>query len=296
MSTEDFIITVFCLIDDELKAVLNGRRLRQRGFEPAVTDSEVMTMEVVGEALGYDDDKSLWRYFKTHWRDLFPKIPERTTFVRQAANLHELKHLLQTRVAAELGGYADRLHIIDGLPMPVCKYARAAFSRIFKENAAYGYCASKEETYYGFHGHVVISSIGVITAATFAAANIDERDVCPELVEKIRGLLLGDKGFIRPVLNQILADQELFLQTPLRENMKEKRPRSFLRWILGTRRLVETVIGQLTERFHIEKVRARDIWHQASRFWRKILAHTLCVKINLSLGNEPLQFEKLLAA
>jgi hypothetical protein len=151
-----------------------------------------MTMEVVGEALGYDDDKNLWRYFKTHWTHLFPKIPERTTFVRQAANLHELKHLLQTRIAAELGGYADRLHIIDGLPMPVCKFARAAFSRIFKENAAYGYCASKQETYYGFHGHVVINSIGVITAATFAAANIDERDVCPELAEKIKGLLLGD--------------------------------------------------------------------------------------------------------
>lgn len=296
MSTEDFIITVFCLIDDELKAFLKGRRLRQRGFEPVLTDSEVMTMEVVGEALGYDDDKNLWRYFKTHWRHLFPKIPERTTFVRQAANLHELKHLLQTRIAAELGGYADRLHIIDGLPMPVCKFARAAFSRIFKENAAYGYCASKQETYYGFHGHVVINSIGVITAATFAAANIDERDVCPELAEKIKGLLLGDKGFIRPMLNEILADQELFLQTPLRENMKEKRPRSFLQWMLGTRRLVETVIGQLAERFHIEKVRARDLWHQASRFWRKILAHTLCVKINLSLGNEPLQFEKLLAA
>lgn len=296
MSTQDFIITVFCLIDDELKAFLNGRRLRQRGFEPVLTDSEVMTMEVVGEALGYDDDKNLWRYFKTHWTHLFPKIPERTTFVRQAANLHELKRLLQTRIAAELGGYADRLHIIDGLPMPVCKFARAAFSRIFKENAAYGYCASKQETYYGFHGHVVINSIGVITAATFAAANIDERDVCPELAEKIKGLLLGDKGFIRPMLNEILADQELFLQTPLRENMKEKRPRSFLQWMLGTRRLVETVIGQLAERFHIEKVRARDLWHQASRFWRKILAHTLCVKINLSLGNEPLQFEKLLIA
>ena len=276
MSTEEFIINVFCLIDDELKALLNGRRLRQRGFEPVMTDSEVMTMEVVGETLGYDNDKSLWHYFKTHWKQLFPKIPERTTFVRQAANLHELKHLLQTRIAAELGGYADRLHIIDGLPMPVCKFARAAFSRIFKENAAYGYCASKQETYYGFHGHIVISSRGVITAATFAAANIDERDVCPELVEKIRGILLGDKGFIRPILNKMLGEQEL--------------------WMLGTRRLVETVIGQLAERFHIERVRARDIWHQASRFWRKILAHTLCVKINLRLGNEPLQFEKLVAA
>ena len=190
----------------------------------------------------------------------------------------------------------DRLHIIDGLPIPVCKFARAAFSRIFKGSGAYGYCASKQELYYGFHGHIVISSIGVITAATFTAATIDERDVCPELVEKIKGILLGDKGFIRPLLSQTLASQELYLQTPLRENMKESLLLSFLKGMLGARRLVETVMGQLTEKFHIEKVRARDLWHQAARFWRKILAHTLCVKLNLMLGNEPLEFEKLLGA
>ncbi|MGA8164471.1 MAG: IS982 family transposase, partial [Waddliaceae bacterium] len=55
-----------------------------------------------------------------------------------------------------------------------------------------------------------------------------------------------------------------------------------------------TVIGQLSERFHIEKVRARNLWHQASRFWRKLLAHTVCVKLNIELGNEPLQFEGLI--
>ena len=60
-----------------------------------------------------------------------------------------------------------------------------------------------------------------------------------------------------------------------------------------TRRLIETVIRQLAERFHIEKIRARDLWHGASRFWRKLLAHTVCVKINIECGNKPLQFETL---
>jgi len=90
--------------------------------------------------------------------------------------------------------------------------------------------------------------------------NKDERDVCPELVEGVRGILLGDKGYIRPELNTSLEKQGLHLQTPIRENMYEKRPKKFLSWILSTRRLIETVIGQLTERFHIEKIRARDLW------------------------------------
>lgn len=89
------------------------------------------------------------------------------------------------------------------------------------------------------------------------------------------------------------SHEGLNLEPPLRENMKDERPKSFLKWMVGTRRLVETVIGQLTERFHIEKVRARDLWHQFSRFWRKLLAHAVSIKLNLSVNNEPLQFEHL---
>lgn len=45
MSIADFIIAVFCLIDDELKKVLNGKILRQRGPSPGLQDSEVITMD-----------------------------------------------------------------------------------------------------------------------------------------------------------------------------------------------------------------------------------------------------------
>jgi hypothetical protein len=295
MSVEDFIITVFCIIDDELDKMLHGKKVRQRGRQPTLTDSEIITMEIVGEFLGKDCDKYIWGYFKGHWHHLFPKIPDRTNFARQAANLHEIKRMLQERIAITLGSLADSLHMIDGLPMPVCKFARAHFSTVFKGEAAYGYCATKQEYYYGFHGHLVINSIGVITAATFSAANIDERDVCPEIVKGIQGILLGDKGFIRPMLQEELIRKELYLQTPLRDNMEDNRPKGFLSWIKRTRRLIETVIGQLSERFNIEKVRTRDLWHETSRFWRKLLAHTVCMKVCIDNGREPLQFEWLVA-
>ena len=296
MPIADFIIAVYCLIDDELKKVLNGKRLRERGPSPGLQDSEVITMEIVGEFLGKDCDKTIWEYFNSHWRHFFPKIRDRSNFVRQAANLHVIKRILQERLSLALGSYADSLHLIDGLPMPICKFARAYFSKIFEGDAAYGYCASKKEHYYGFRGHIVISSIGVVTAATFTAANIDERDVCPELVEKIQGLLIGDKGFMRSELREDLSEGKLYLETPLRDNMTDNRPKQFLGWMKGTRRLIETVIGQLAERFHIEKMRARDLWHEASRFWRKLLVHTVCIKLSIEQEHEPLQFERLITA
>lgn len=184
----------------------------------------------------------------------------------------------------------DPVHLVDGFPMPVCKITRAARSHCFKGEAAYGYCAAKNEKYYGFEGHVLISSEGVICSGTFAAANIDERDVLPDLT----GLLVGDKSYIYPVLKEELAKQGLDLETPLRKNMKDTRPKALVKHFITIRRLVETVISQLTERFHIEKVRARDIWHLTNRFRRKLLAHTVGVFLNKLLGNSSLHFAKLI--
>ena len=145
------------------------------------------------------------------------------------------------------------------------------------------------------HGHLIINSIGVVSAGVFTAANIGERDVCPSLAQNIFGLLIGDKGYLSSELKIEMKKNGVYLETHLRNNMDDNRPKEFIKWIMGTRRLVETVIGQLSERFHIEKVRAKDIWHQTSRFWRKLLAHTVCVRMSVNMGNEPLEFERLVA-
>ena len=47
MPLEDFIITVFCWVEEHLNALLGDHRLRQRGFAPKLSDGEVITMEAV---------------------------------------------------------------------------------------------------------------------------------------------------------------------------------------------------------------------------------------------------------
>ena len=63
MDLDDFIVTTFCMIDDTLKELLGSRRLRQRGPTPTLSDSEVLTMEIVGEYLSLDQDKAIFDYF-----------------------------------------------------------------------------------------------------------------------------------------------------------------------------------------------------------------------------------------
>lgn len=115
-----------------------------------------------------------------------------------------------------------------------------------------------------------------------------------DIVDNIGGLLIADKGLIgEDYQAQIRASTNVNLQTPTRSNMADARGNDCNRWLTSTRRLVETVIGQLSEQFNIEKVRARDLWHLTNRIGRKILAHTVGIMVNKLLGNPPLQFERL---
>ena len=132
---------------------------------------------------------------------------------------------------------------------------------------------------------VLTSGEGVIEDIALFGAHVDEGDALVDMdLSAIQGMLLGDKGFICPILKEDLARQGIDLHTPLRSNMKDSRPHSFMRRAARARRLVETVISQLCERFEIERNRARDLWHLDSRLYRKVAAHTLCIWLNRQLG------------
>jgi hypothetical protein len=62
------------------------------------------------------------------------------------------------------------------------------------------------------------------------------------------------------------------------------------------RKRIETVGSQLTQRFEIDRIRVRDLWHFQHRLIRKILAHTVGVFFNLQLGRQPLDLDGLLAS
>jgi hypothetical protein len=57
---------------------------------------------------------------------------------------------------------------------------------------------------------------------------------------------------------------------------------------------IETVFSQLTGRYCVKKVWARELWHLASRLVRKVLSHTVAFLLNHQMGNPPLQLSKLL--
>jgi hypothetical protein len=275
MELEDRIIAVYLRIEEIYEALTSEQPLRRRGFEPALTDPEVLTMEIIGEMEGRNGDRAIWRYFKEHWPDWFPNLSAYKTFAKHCANLCWIKQEILRR----LFGRADDVHIIDGVPLPVCHRARAHRSRTLEGVAAWGFCAAKDEHYYGLRGHLVLAMKGFIAAFVVTPANIDERQCLWDIAGSVRGLLIGDKGFIGEQWKQDMAAQGIDLQTPLRHNMDDPRPKQAVKNLLRVRKSVETALSVLTECFGLTKIKAHDLWHYANKLTRKLLAYNFYVAL-----------------
>ena len=294
MDLDTFIVAVYCTIDEELVELARRERWRTRGPKPRLADSEVLTMEVVGEYLGIDTDRGLYTYFRRHYGGWFPALcrVHRTTFVRQAAQLWAVKERLWQRIIERVPHEPD-FALVDSFPLPVCQFARAYRCRRFRGDAAYGKDTLVRQTFYGFRVHARLCWPGLISRVLLAPANVSELAAVPALTEGTTGLLLGDRNYHAPRLTEELAGRGVRLLAPFRWASRDPEPtRAPL--LSRFRYRIDTVFGQLVDRYRAKRVWARDSWHLRSRLLRKLLSHTLAVHFTVQAGHPPLRIASLL--
>lgn len=297
MSLDEFIITCFCWIDDALPVVTGGKKVRPSGPQPKMSDSEVITIEIVGSYLGLSQDQELVEFFRHHYSHFFPVLLkiERSTFVRQAANLWAVKERLWMRLRDELIRQDELVGIIDSMPIPVCRFARAPWCVRFRGLARFGKDHADRQTFYGFRLHLRLGWPGVITHAFLAPANETDGEMAPIVLEGTQGLALGDRAYWVPDIQASLRKDGIVLQAPFR-TAHAPQAAAYQSSVLGqVRYRIDTVFGQLTDRCHLKRVWARDLWHLRNRLLRAILMHTLCVWLNQQLEAPCLQLDQLVA-
>lgn len=295
MDRDSFIISTYCLVVEQYLQVTKGERIRHGGFDPELTDEEVITMEICGEYLKQHTDRDLFDYFRAHYRHFFPRLRDRTRFVRQAADLWQIKAAIQKRLIEISRQSFDPVQPIDTLPLPVCTYTRAPRDRCFRSEADYGHCAAKKLNYYGFKLGLRVSRCGMITHYPLLPARPHDINHLETLVEGFSGIAPADKGFIDAYRQAQLAERHgVKVITPPRSNMETSpHPPRLIKASAHCRKLVETVGSHLTERFAIARIRVHDLWHFQHRLIRKVLAHTVAVFFNLTLNRSPLDLDGL---
>ena len=134
---------------------------------------------------------------------------------------------------------------------------------------------------------------GVITRISVAPANAHELSVVPELAEWTSGLIIGDRNYHSPKTSEELAGMGIELLAPYPSKKRDPNPKKSA-FLSRLRYRIDTIFSQLTQRYSIKRVWARDLWHLANRLLRKVLSHTVSFLLNHQMANPPLQLSKLL--
>ena len=285
---EDFILVVFVLIDDLYQTYAPVSVIQRRNVEQAkLSDSEIITISICGELFGIDSEKAWFSFVKKNYKHLFPKLGSRSRFNRTRRALLPITELLREKLLSECSMSYSQYFIIDSFPLKVCKFGRAHFCKTFRwDGADYGKCPSKKETYFGYKVHAMITLEGFITTFEITPASVDDREGLRDLTDGLSDItILGDKGYVGEHLLEEQKEQGICLMSLKRSNSKRNWPNSVKQLIFRLRRRVETVFSQLSEQLNAERVLAKSFQGLCTRLVNKILAHNLCMVMQLLFGN-----------
>ena len=286
---KDFFTITYVIIDDIYNKLIPDRiKYRRNISDSKLSDTEIITIGLVGEAMTIDSEKAWFNFVKKNFKELFPQIGDRTRFNRTKRNLYKVISEIQTKFFSANKFGDNSYRIVDSMPIPVCNFGRAYFSKSFKDISSYGYCASKKESYFGLKLHALITTKGFITDFTLTSANVDDREALWELTESYKNIkIIGDKGYVSMELGKQLAlEQNISLLALQRKNSKTQFPKHIRNILSKMRRRVETSFSQLTEQFNANKVLAKSKLGLMTRITIKILAHNISYLINFLSGNE----------
>jgi hypothetical protein len=295
-SFEDFCLWAYVMVDDVWQQI--APMFRRPGPQAECSDSELLTMTLVGECRGWDEETTLLSNWRER-RDLFPHVPSQSRFNRRRRGLMNALNVLRHVILRQLDLSADGQAAIDSLPVPVVKFHLVPGSTgdWAAHGADFGRVASKKITIFGFKLHLLVSLGGLILDFTLAPAHAADLTVGAELLTQHTDLtVFGDKGYISAELaRQLLKDNRLRLMTLPRRNQANQPPPEVCRVFNAVRQIIETVNGQLVEQFNIQVNHAHSVWGLCTRLLTKLAAHTLCISLNRLLGKPDFLHIKALA-
>ncbi len=244
---DTLIVTVYVVLDDLLRACGHRTDCRAR-----TSDSEVLTVGVIAAC----------RFQNHHERALcvlrgLGYLSGSLSVSRFNRRLHHLAHwfavLLDLLGEACAGG---TLFIIDSMPLPVCRRARAWRCKKVRGAEYCGYCAAKKEKFFGWRLHLVITPDGIPVSFDLLPAAFHDLTPVHELMERLPtgAVVYADKGYNSGEDEAWIEGETGVRLTPRRRDNMAPNTLAETFGLARYRGRIETVYSQLeawgTQRLH----------------------------------------------
>ena len=328
---DTFLVTVYTAVDTRYQQDIAAMLPPRPGPAPQMSDSEVLTLLLVGQWRG-SSERALLRWARQHLRAYFPVILSQSAFNRRVRQLGPIVTQLMLALADVLEAAASPYQIVDTTPVPLARQCRGERHRLFAaDEAAVGRGGSDRRYYYGCSLLLAVASDGPITGFVLAPADTQDRwlldalltwrrapDSEPWTVDDIPPAhRRGGGGYVGPTGSRwwpdsvgrlgtevYLADQgfggaawlphwEHDTGALVLPGAAPDLPAQTRRAHHGWRQTIETVNGVLADVLHLPLPRAKRMWGVVTRVAAKCAAFNLGVWANRHFGRDDLALDTL---
>lgn len=252
------ITELFCNIDDFVKAADAYQKSTQIGKDrqptrvPDLTISECMTIILLFHKSPCKNFKYFFNSYLQLYLPEFPKLVSYHRFITLKPRTFPYFLCLQQCLFIK----GDAVHFVDATSLPVCHNKRIKRNKVFKGLAKRG--KTTMGWFFGFKLHLIINRKGEIASLQITPGNCDDRKPVQKMAFDLRGLMVGDKGYIDVKLFNVLFGKGLKLITGIKKNMKNKLLEVHEKVLLRKRSIIETVFDYLKNKMQICHTRHRS--------------------------------------
>lgn len=247
------IITIFCLCDDYLKAI--GQK---DNHQARISTSEILTTAIVATKYFGGNYQKSRMFLDEH--GYIPNMLSESRFVRRinAIDSNVFKELFLIMAKAFKAINAENIYAIDSFPIPVCANVRINRCKIYQERFYKGFCASKQEFFYGIKVHMLVTKIGQPVEFIIEPGSKSDIKAARAFVFDIpRGSKIhADRAYTDYAFEDYLDLQRNISLIAKRKKNAKRRTKKFCG---KTRKVIETTFSSIVRNFS-RKIHAITAW------------------------------------
>ncbi len=250
----------------------------------AVTDQELIALAVAQAVTGLVSDRQFLGTVGRLLPGFFPHLPDQSQYNRRLRRLTPWITTVQLGVAELVASGSVRL--VDGTLLGCANYAGCASRSEFAGHAAYGYCASKSQWYWGMRLLLITDSAGTPVGYDLRPANENEREGVFQLASAHPGtVLFADAGHRGKEHHDSLQLVGVQLIVPDKHKPGHRPPSEIAK--ARIRLVIESVFSTLKRQMRLQDHLAKTLPGLAQRVVQRLLALTLAMLINTLLHRPP---------
>ena len=246
----DKVIAIYCFTDDLLKAI--GHKTKE-GCR--TTDAEIITTALVSALIFKGNQGLSINYMRSH--NMAPLLPGKSGFTKRLHGLCELLYM----IFMQTGYVIKQLHtthryILDSFPLSVCHNIRISRSKLLKGEEFRGFCASKQQYFYGVKVQVIATEEGIPVEVCFVPGAAHDAEAIAQLLWDFeRGdKIYDDSAYTSYSFEDMAGEAGIEIYTARKSNSKRKDTPWMAYLKNHYRKRIETVFSGISSLFP-------KVWH-----------------------------------